>query len=173
MPSHARLVWVALACAVACTDPPPGPDDEGEDCFMYQPPAESADWPARNLELGTLDDDGTFTPWVDGAPLPAVRGYQGFWMLLPAFSVARENEDGASACWFVRVDVGDPEREEGPVLSGVYPGGLSFAAAGDHMRAGPLFHVIEEAEIGTTQRMDVSVFGEGFSASTSVTYTIE
>ena len=172
--ARVRLLRVCLLClagGLACGSSVVQPDEEGEDCFMYQPPPESEDWPTRTLELGSYDGE-SFTAWVDGGGVPAQLGFQGFWMLTPGFSVAREPGDTDGECWFVRVDAGDPERELEP-LTGVYPGGLAFAAEGDWMRAGPLFHVIDETLIGVTQRMDVTVYGEGFRASTSVTYTIE
>ena len=157
-----------LAAGLACT---PEPEEEGEDCFMYQPPEDSSSWPTRSLEIGQLED-GVFTPWVEGGVRTVELGFQGAYMLTPSFAVAREDSDEARSCWFVRVDAGDPERPLEP-LSGVYPGGFVFGSAGDEMRAGPLFHVVDESLFGVEQRMDVTVYGPDFSASASVSYRIE
>lgn len=139
---------------------------------MYQPPPESLAWPTRELELGTLDE-GRFTAWIDGQELPAILGYQGYWMLTPSFALAARAEDGSRECWFVRAELGSPEGEvELPLSEGVYPAGMMFEEAGAQLRAGPLFFVIDEEMIGTTQRLNVSVYGEGFSASESLELSI-
>lgn len=139
---------------------------------MYQPPSESLDWPTRELELGTLED-GRFTPWVGGQELPAILGYQGYWMLMPSFALAATTEDGSRECWFVRAELVEAGGEaQLPLSQGVYPAGMMFEEGEGQLRAGPLFFVIDEELIGTTQRLDVSVFGEGFSASESLELTI-
>ena len=57
--------------------------------------------------------------------------------------------------------------------SGLYPGGLLFERHGAQMRAGPLFHVVDEELVGSEQRIDVAVFGPDFEATHSVTFTLE
>ena len=139
---------------------------------MLQPPSDTSDWPQRELQVGSVDDAGVFTPWSDGDTLVLELGFQGAYMLTPFFEVEAEAEDGEEACWFVRVSTGDPER---PVVteSGVYPAGLLFERHGERMRAGPLFHVTDESLMGSEERMDIAVFGPDFEATISVTYTLQ